>query len=319
MARFWSLNNTPATGAIAFYLFKETLKSASWTAVSSSDGTTYNAAGDQITSGNSGAGGFDNTRAWIRMRDPAGVRELILQRTTTNLLWRIKLSPVAKFSGGTPGATTTPSATDEITLVGGGTDAAGTGVQILGTNGAYRFHVMAESAGVYGFYYFTYPTGGGNPNGGFVWDPLTQTAAGDPDPYVYYLSQNSANSFRGSAGTQDFTTENGTHTPKAYLGAVATTTNFVGALPALPGVVPSGFSYAAACPANPFSGENEGVPFWYGRRNALTAPRGYKGFSSFMRANITTGLSTGTTGATLTWILVGDMWLPWDGVTVPTI
>ena len=319
MALQKSLNNTPATGAVLLYTYKELLKTATWTIPSSSDGTTYNAAGDQITTGASGAGGFANNSAWIYAKQPGSNRGLVWQRGTTNLLWRIKYSPSAGFSGGTPGATRVPSATDEVVLCGGGTDAAPTFATILPTDGTYRWNAIAYDTAPYGTLHFGFPTGGGNPNVGFALDPLTGTAAGDPDPYALYLPQNSTTAFRGAAGSQDFTTENGTHTPKGFLGALGTASNFVGILPAFPGTPAGVGATTAALPANPFTSDNEGEPFYYARRNALAAPRGRKGYSSLMRVNLTAGLTTGTTGASLAWVLVGNVWVPWDGATVPLI
>lgn len=111
--------------AIMHYLMalKEGAKQAGWTVPSSSDGTTYNAAGDQITQVGSGAGGLNNLNAWFRLRSPAGL-EYTFQVTNASTNVRIKVSDAAGFIGGTPGATQTPSATDEGIVLGSGTDAS---------------------------------------------------------------------------------------------------------------------------------------------------------------------------------------------------
>ncbi len=62
----------PSTGSAAIFAFKELLVDAGWTVLPSSDGTTYNASGDQITTGSSGAGGMANNSAWFRIESPAG-------------------------------------------------------------------------------------------------------------------------------------------------------------------------------------------------------------------------------------------------------
>lgn len=113
---------TPASFAECMYQLKELLKTAGWTVQSSSDGTTYNASGDQITSGGSGAGGMANTNAWFRIRSPAGASnpEFTVQRGTGNTAWRVKFSQSNAFTGGSPGATQTPSATNERVDFGGG-------------------------------------------------------------------------------------------------------------------------------------------------------------------------------------------------------
>ena len=134
------------------YTFKELLKTAGWTVPSSSDGTTYNSSGDQITSGASGAGGLANNSAWFRLRDPGGVKEITIQRGTLNTYYRIKYSFLAKFSGGSPSATQTPSATDEFLMLGTGTDAAPGYTATLGTDGTYRYNVATDNASPYGFW-----------------------------------------------------------------------------------------------------------------------------------------------------------------------
>ena len=112
---------TPATGAVAMYELKELLKLAGWTVLSSSDGTTYNSGGDQITSGASGANGMANNNAWFRIRSPAGAGAVsfTFQRGTTNLAWRIVRSRTAGFTTGSPSATVVPSASDGGTMLGG--------------------------------------------------------------------------------------------------------------------------------------------------------------------------------------------------------
>ena len=64
-----------------------------------------------------------NTSAWFRISNPDGV-EYVCQRGINNLQWRVKVSPTVGFTGGSPGATQVPSATDEGIVLGGGTDAS---------------------------------------------------------------------------------------------------------------------------------------------------------------------------------------------------
>ena len=71
MAYTFLTNQTPATAAVAIYNLKTTFKAAGWTVPRSSDGTTYNNSGDQISAGTSGAGGMDNARAWFVIQEPA--------------------------------------------------------------------------------------------------------------------------------------------------------------------------------------------------------------------------------------------------------
>lgn len=188
-----SVTNASTSSTTPVFALKQLLKnSASWTVRSSSDGTTYNAAGDQITLAGSGAGGLNNTNAWFVVRDPGGVREFCIQRIGASYSYRIKYSPSAHFSGGTPGATRVPSATDEQVLCGGGTDAAPTGTSIFETGSGvnYRYHAVAYTTaigGVYGFWlYCTVTPGSTQANGVIACEPMAPGSynVGDTDPCV---------------------------------------------------------------------------------------------------------------------------------------
>jgi hypothetical protein len=148
-----AVNLLPSTGSWATYYIKEALKQAGWVVKSSSDGTTYNASADQITTGNSGANGMANASAWFRIQSPAGAggREFTFQRST-NLNWRVKFSHADGFTGGAPAATVTPSATDEQIILGGGTDAAPTYAGFYYTDATYFIHIGTDNAAPYGFY-----------------------------------------------------------------------------------------------------------------------------------------------------------------------
>ena len=58
------VNNTITNHGDVFYQIKELLKTVGWVVQSSSDGRTYDASEDIITSGGAGAGGKNNTNAW---------------------------------------------------------------------------------------------------------------------------------------------------------------------------------------------------------------------------------------------------------------
>jgi len=73
MAYTFSVNNsigTHNTPAHAIWFIISTLMSAGWTKVMDSDGTTYSAAGTQVTGPNTGTNGLDNNRAWVRLQAP---------------------------------------------------------------------------------------------------------------------------------------------------------------------------------------------------------------------------------------------------------
>ena len=173
MAKFSDCNTiTSSTTGVPTFIFKQTLKAAGWTVPSSSDGLTYNASGDQITTSGTGAGGLQNTRSWFRLRDPGGRRELCIQYASISgsLQWRVKFSEVSRFTGGSPSATVTPTAADERVVWGGGTDASPTGSYIWSSISA-RVHVIANSTpigGVYPFIAFCTITPGSTAIGGFM-------------------------------------------------------------------------------------------------------------------------------------------------------
>lgn len=80
-----AFQDTPATGSVATFNWKQFLKGLTtpWQVLASSDGTTYNAAADIITSGAAGANGMANAFAWFRIRRPGGAGnvEYTLQKT----------------------------------------------------------------------------------------------------------------------------------------------------------------------------------------------------------------------------------------------
>ena len=145
MAFQYSNNDaTINTGAKAIWAWIATLKAAGWTQADSSDGTTR--AAGQVTGGGTSTNGLGNSNAWVRLQMPTQngvVREITIQRGTTDLVWRLKYSFAAGFTGGSPSASVTPSATDERILHGSGTDASPTFATLMPTNATYRFAAYA--------------------------------------------------------------------------------------------------------------------------------------------------------------------------------
>src|SRR5438045_1573507 len=83
MSFSYSTNLTPANGAEMWFNIKARLKSVGWTVPRSSDGSTYNSSGDQITTASSGGGGMANVGAWFVLQMPATGRQWCLQISTT--------------------------------------------------------------------------------------------------------------------------------------------------------------------------------------------------------------------------------------------
>lgn len=200
MAKFTDVNNieslTGVASATAFFRLKTVLIAAGWTVTSSSDGTTYSAVADVITTGATGAGGLGNTNAWYCIQEPGGRRQFTIQHLTTTF-FRVKYSALAKFTGGTPGALQTPSATDQQILVGGGTDAAPTGLLYFNT-GNNRVMVIANStpiSGVYPFQLWVMATpGSANTTGALALEPMAPGSydSADADPCVIFACTTSS-------------------------------------------------------------------------------------------------------------------------------
>lgn len=198
-----AVNQAPATGSVAMFLIKEMLKfSVGMTHQRSSDGTTMSTVTDQITTGAAGAGGFGNNSAYWIGRDGNG-REFCIQRGTTDLVWRTKLSHSAHFTGGSPSATQTPSATDEAIQKGGGTDASPTFATVFGTNNTYHLHSGGEDAAPYHWWFYTTATVGGahQTHGWFVYMQRGTYGYLDVAPYFFEFGSTTAPSASNLNGT----------------------------------------------------------------------------------------------------------------------
>ena len=108
---------------------------------------------------------------------------------------RLKVSPRAGFTGGSPSATRVPSATDERVVRGGGTDASPTYTALFPTAGAWLQGRFSE--GDDAIWLMSYPVGGGLPNGLFVLGcmPVVRDGVGglvDAAPWVYYAASGGA-------------------------------------------------------------------------------------------------------------------------------
>jgi hypothetical protein len=331
MAFFGSVNNYPVTGAEAIYALKTLLKDVSvgWTIPSSSDGTTYNASGDQISSGSSGANGLANNSAWFRVKCPSTYdgysRELIFQRGTTNLLWRIKYSHSAGFTGGSPNATRTPSATDEATLFGGGTDASPTFTALFGADSSYNFNAVAgNGADGYAFWCGAFPHGGGAPNMAFVMENLLPGTypTEDIDPYIFHVSQSQAFSIAGMSTSGCFgwlkKSMSGQGFQTIYAGRWQACG--VSSFPGIAVLLDAAAGPTSGLGVNSHTNKDDFLPIFYTRRGSLSAPNGYKGIGRIMYF-ATVGRTTGDTYTEVSSrdkIYYGSYVLPWVGV-VPVV
>jgi hypothetical protein len=173
-----AISPAPATGAFALFFLRAQLLAYGYLSISDSDGLTYAFDGTKITHGGTGAKGLGNPFAWIRFRRPVasgGTQEFTVQFGANPTQARIKTSAANKFGGGSPGPTQTPSATDEIVVFGGGTDAAPVFWTLFDPDGTYQIHTIVEDAQAssFGFAFITYLFTSVGPNSTQWWsDPL---------------------------------------------------------------------------------------------------------------------------------------------------
>ena len=302
------------------YTIMTTLVSAGWTVKSSSDGTTYNSSGNQITGGLSGANGLANSEAWFRIQAPlfgSVKRELIFQRSTSgDLNWRITYSPSAGFITGSPAATVVPSASDSVVILGGGTDASPSFSALFIANNTYRFHMMAGDNSIgYSFYCVGCPVGSQTQaSSGIVFDVLQNGSYNslDTDPCVISAAQN-VSVFQNMAIT--YSAANG-----AFKGSLNGTSTIL-ILSTLTGDTISIAPVINGSPGsaqNPFTLKDELFPCVYVRIANQPPPTGIKGISSFILApsSVRNTLNTQTVATTRDRIILGYFSFPWNGSRV---
>lgn len=307
-------NYTPATGANAMFDAGARFILQGATKTQDSDGTTRSSSGAQVTGGNTGAHGLQNTDAYEVFSLPAG-QQVLWQRGTTNLVWRMKFSQSAGFSGGSPSATQVPSATDEVIIFGGGTDAAPTFSAFFAADGGYRWNVGMDNAAPYAMWMSSFTVGGSAPLNAFAFEPLTQLETGDVNTVGLHCNGTGANALKLGGLNLETAVANATGflatTPKASPAASADWFPF----PAMEYVSTGA---AAVCPGGAATSsltlKDPGIPITFWRRAAISNPN-YKGIGTQMRwlsvARATPQAVTAST--TNDRIALGDASLPWDG------
>ena len=318
MAWTFTTNLNPAGGPAAIFNLKTALKAAGWTVPRSSDGSTYNAAGDQISVPGTGAGGMANTRAWFVIQEPSGVRQWCIQRgtgvsPTSDENWRIKISGAAGFTGGAPAATVTPSATDQVIILGAGTDAAPTTAQLMSAavNGTRQNIGVGGLAERYAWYMLLTNVGLTTTNCLMMHDTLQANGyvSADTDPCVYCVIANTATVLSGLQGAPG-------NTARAYLGAVTTAANAGMSLP-IYGANANSSAFPGGVSTSPWNGKDVAVPQMWTRPANVAAPQGFKGFSGVLLSGSVqrTNMDTLDVLSTKDRIYVNGYWLPWNGST----
>lgn len=330
---FSTIASAPATQyGQAMSAFAGLLTGAGWTIQGSGDGAggTFSGSGNIFSGTGAGAGGWSNANAWIRLRDPSGVREFVLQHDNAGGA-KIRYSPFAKFLGvglGAVAATIPPTATDEKYLR-GAVASFGAAWFASGTN---NFYGTAKDVAPYGFWFAA--SASSAMKTGLMFDPVTSVAE-DPDPYVIHVGSTNAyavnTSSLGRLGSSTATwsvsgvTFGGT-TEGCFAVMSADRSLFYYVQPAGYVVLATGGTGAAnniinsgGLAVNPFNGKQDPFPFFYCRSqqtNSTVAP-GMKGWSTLGRWTTTAKTNLVDTLDTKNWVCVGSMWLPWDGTTTP--
>lgn len=330
MAYTFTINQTAGVGSDIVYRLKTALVASGWTVTKSSDGTTYNSTGDQITHTGTGAGGIKNARAWFVIRQPGtNQREFCIQRSsdasTLNYNWRIKYSggPSTGFVGGTPSATQVPSATDEATLLGGGTDASPTFSNWFTANETILIKsniLVGDASSNYNFLMFCHAPQGPSATlynysryGALGIDAVTNYSVGDPDPVVVY--------FDNATSTGQFTSHM-TDTTSSWGGLSWYKKGIAGAGFVKTPVLTYGYGTTTAIPytigQHPLSFKDITVPVVYGRNTSQAAPNGFKGVSTLFELCTNqriygTMMTRSTTNDRL---ILGYVSIPWNGTTL---
>lgn len=246
----WAENNTPASAAEALYdalrcLLTSSLQGpsvaggggrivrTSGTGASGTGSGTYSQQGDAITAqlqtapatsiallGNPGAWFVLRGRAWYDPLGSAipGYREFAFQSDGAGGL-RLKYSARAGFVQGSPSASQTPSASDEVYVLGGGTDASPTYTSHF-PNAGCRLQGHASECDD-GLWFLTYPIGGGPANSLLLLDPIDRPARDqsarllDRDPVAIYAYSVGQGGGANSALEAGLTTD--TTGPRAFL------------------------------------------------------------------------------------------------------
>ncbi len=339
MSLAW-VNTSIVTGPQAMYQFKALLAGAGtntsqgsaggqgWTVTASSDGTTFNTAGSGIDywqSGSSGAKGCANNNAWIAMKMALanGVnRQILIQRGTSNVSWRIGYSYSGGFTGagnGAISATVAPTATDGQALIGtlfGVATGSPAFANFFATDSTYGLYCAADSAAPYGAWL---ATASGTQNvTALVIDPLITGTypTADTDPYCILAISNNTNGL--SSATLGSAAIISSSSIQAYLKKGLAGEGFVqmGLGQFMINAAAIGNRDAILGP-NAADGNDVLLPMYYGRAASLSAPTGGKGMSSMMQCCVNTRAlkdtnSVASAGAK-DYLILNDIAFQWNG------
>lgn len=273
----FEVNKNPTSGGDLVFIIKTMLKAKGWTVPRSSDGTTYNSTGDQITHNGSGAGGMSNNNAWFVIKAPNHNREFCFQGNG-DTGWRVKYSGGDGFTANQT-ATRVPSATDEAVMHGTGTDASPILSTMIDGGTLQRFYAIVGGADEgYSFLFWYHKFGQGGISNYIGMDAMQPDSyhSSDIDPVVVVMGSTN-NSLSGSnefvavsnqvrgwlrkglsgSGFQPLVAHHGAYTTNSTINLV---------------------------PGYPYPGQKEALSYvTYVRPLSLSAPAGVKGISTIFR------------------------------------
>jgi hypothetical protein len=303
-------------GEIMWTGFIAPLLAAGWLRYKDSDGTTYSAAGAQVTHKGSGANGLNNTSAWTAIKSADGKIYLCLKHGGVNNNWSLTIA-VAPLNAGAPDATTTPDTTvaaDHQLLWGTGTAAAPVPAAFhSGTNSVYRQNVYADYAGS-GFWVEGHRSGVA-PDFVIRIDPLLDADPADVFPWVVHCHGSTASANAFDATNVLSSSSAGVGFPKKWFKYGLSGQAFVTApMLAIYSEADGVRVYPNGCAANPYDTSKEPlVDILYARDSALGSPGPVGRSSLFKWAGVSR--STGESYGGKTYVRLGDVAAKWDGST----
>lgn len=311
---------TPASSEAAMRTLITTALAAGWTVRASSDGTTYNASGNQISS-DSGANSLANAAAWVRLRAPTGTRELVFQRGSNSTQWRALYS-VSGFSGGSPGATEVPTSADQKLLIGGGTAGSPSYATLFGTDGAYRWLLSFDDAAPYECWGAALTIGSLAATTAIVCLGMEAGSydSGDADPYAL-AAQGSSVLVQGQLWQSENTAYVNFHAWYRYgLGGETWAACPFGTVWFGQGNIRTDSAIVGLGLAGSVSGQEFPIDILAGFRHTVTGFKGHVRGAKYVAATTVTAPNGThlTDGNSRTWVRIGDLWLQWDAV-VPSL
>ena len=298
-------NNDPANEgpSFCFALLDFLRTNSSWTIAGSGDGS---ASGGMATDAIDTQAKLQTSTSWFVLQDPDSTVQILFGRNGTNdTSWDLYINPDADYAGGS--ATVKP------------TNAGGNATQLNSSNlidtGTSRFHLLCDdgvATANAGWAIYSHTSGSFTSiDGGLAFVPLLNGPAGDTHPFVFLYGTGTNGIFTAS-----------------YLygeGATLNAGRSVGVIPGSAAIqtISAGRIYTSSeCAPNSVGQDTLGndfmLPIPFLRRSAASAPNGFKGVSDFVRWNGVTR-AAGETLDSLNRISLGDVNLPWDGVSIPTV